>query len=139
MGWRRLLALWLFLTGLVGVLQFAATEWAGGLEPVERCGELQASHPLLSGVEGTSQERWPPGVRCQITECPRIVTPDGAATPDCRGDREKHLSVVISADTQDWAFLGLSSLFGGAVLAALVLLGRTLRRRKRSSPVGDPG
>ena len=59
--------------------------------------------------------------------------------PYCGGDRKKHLSVVISANALDWAFLGLSSLFGGAVLAVLILLGRTLPRRERSNPVGNPG
>jgi hypothetical protein len=134
MGWLRLLRLSVFLAGLIAVLQFAATEWAGGLEPVERCSELRTSHPALAAVGDTSQERWPPGVRCQITECPWRPTGDGGATPDCRGDRATHLSVVIAADAQDWAFLGLSSLFGGAALAAMVILGRTLRCRQRISP-----
>ncbi len=131
MRWRRLLGLWMLLAGLVAVLQFATTEWAGGLEPVERCGELLTSHPLLAEVGDATQERWPPGVRCHITECPQRRIGDGAIAPDCRGDRARHLSVVMAADAQDWAFLGLSSLLAGAVLVPLVRLGRLLRRRGR--------
>ena len=123
MGSRRLLGLWLLLAGLIAVLQFATTQWAGGLQPAERCQDLAASRPLLAAVGETSQQRWPPGVRCPITECPRKATGDGGAAPDCRGDRARHITVVIAADAQDWAYLGLSSVFAGAVFVALALVG----------------
>ena len=121
----RWLALWAAVTIAVGIGQFFATDWAGGLNPQARCESLQLTLPKVSTVREVGQRRWPPATRCMAAEC--FTDARGKDGQSCLGDSRAQV-FTLPARASDWAFLVLGSTLFTPLIAGMTMI--TMRWRQ---------